>query len=78
MVYYLEQRSTIFSQISQQLSSIASQVSVPSTPPRPYPPFNPSASDIRINASWFMALAFSLSAALLAYARPAMGPRLYA
>ncbi|KAI0277180.1 hypothetical protein BGY98DRAFT_649098 [Russula aff. rugulosa BPL654] len=66
IVYYLEQHSTILSQISQQLSSIAPQVPIPSTPPPPYPPFNPSASDIRINAVWFMALGFSLSAALLA------------
>ena len=66
VVYYLEQHSTILSQISQQLSSIAPQVSIPSTPPPPYPPFNPAASDIRINALWFMALGFSLSAALLA------------
>ncbi|KAH9985034.1 hypothetical protein BJV77DRAFT_1188046 [Russula vinacea] len=66
MVYYLEQHSTILSQISQQLSSIAPQVSIPSTPPPPFPPFNPSASDVRINAFWFMALSFSLSAALLA------------
>ena len=66
MVYYLEQHSTILSQISQQIASIAPQVSIPSTPPPPFPPFTPSASDIRINAFWFMALAFSLSAALLA------------
>ena len=66
IVYYLEQHSTILSQISQQLSSIAPQVPIPSTPPPPYPPFNPSAFDIRINAVWFMALGFSLSAALLA------------
>ena len=66
MVYYLEQHSTILSQISQQIASIAPQVSVPSTPPPPFPAFSPLASDIRINAFWFMALAFSLSAALLA------------
>ena len=66
MVYYLEQHSTILSQISQQLASIAPQVSIPSTPPPPFPPFNPEASDIRINAIWFMALTFSLLAALLA------------
>ena len=66
MVYYLEQHSTILSQISQQIASIAPQVSIPSTPPPPFPAFIPSASDIRINAFWFMALAFSLSAALLA------------
>ena len=66
MVYYLQQHSTILSQISQQIASIAPQVSIPSTPPPPFPAFSPSASDIRINAFWFMALAFSLSAALLA------------
>ena len=66
MVYYLEQHSTILSQISQQIAFIAPQVSIPSTPPSPFPPFTPSASDIRINAFWFMALTFSLSAALLA------------
>ena len=66
MVYYLEQHSTILSQISQQIASIAPQVAIPPTPPPPFPAFNPSASDIRINAFWFMALAFSLSAALLA------------
>ena len=66
MVYYLKQHSTILSQISLQIASIAPQVSIPSTPPPPFPPFNPSPSDIRINAFWFMALTFSLSAALLA------------
>ncbi|KAF8486864.1 hypothetical protein DFH94DRAFT_687333 [Russula ochroleuca] len=66
MVYYLQQHSAILSQISQQISSIAPQVSIPSTPPPPFPPFNPSSSDVRINAFWFMALTFSLSAALLA------------
>ena len=66
MVYYLQQHSTILSQISQQLSFIAAQVSVPSTMPPPFPKFNPSASDIRINVFWFMALIFSLSSALLA------------
>ena len=65
-VYYLRQHSTILSQISVQLSSIAPQVSIPPTPPPPFPPFNPLASDIRVNAFWFMALAFSLLAALLA------------
>jgi hypothetical protein len=65
-VYYLRQHSTILSQISVQLSSIAPQVAIPSTPPPPFPPFSPLASDIRVNAFWFMALAFSLLAALLA------------
>ncbi|KAF8489986.1 hypothetical protein F5888DRAFT_1743541 [Russula emetica] len=66
MVYYLQQHSTILSQISHQLSSIAPQVSIPSTPPPPFPKFSPLASDIRINVFWFMALIFSLSSALLA------------
>jgi hypothetical protein len=66
MVYYLRQHSAILSQISQQLSSIAPQVSIPSTPPPPFPEFNPSPSDIRINVFWFMSLIFSLLAALLA------------
>ena len=66
MVYYLKQHSAILSQISQQISSITPQASISSTPYPPYPPFNPSASDVRINAFWFMALAFSLFAALLA------------
>ncbi|KAI0266272.1 hypothetical protein BGY98DRAFT_926651, partial [Russula aff. rugulosa BPL654] len=66
MVYYLQQHSTILSQISVQLSSIAPQVPIPSTPPPPFPPFSPSASDLRVNVFWFMALVFSLLAALLA------------
>jgi hypothetical protein len=65
-VYYLRQHSAILSQISVQLSSIAPQVSIPSTPPPPFPAFNPSTSDVLVNAFWFMALAFSLLAALLA------------
>ena len=66
MVYYLEQHSTILSQISQQLSSIAPQIPIPSTPPPPFPKFNPSFSEIRINAFWFLALTCSLFVALLA------------
>jgi uncharacterized protein DUF6535 len=65
-VYYLRQQSIILSQISVQLASIAPQVSIPSTPPAPFPAFSPSVSNIRVNAFWFMALAFSLIAALLA------------
>ncbi|KAF8502930.1 hypothetical protein F5888DRAFT_1607532, partial [Russula emetica] len=65
-VYYLRQHSTILSQISVQLSSIAPQVTIPSTPPPPFPSFSPLASDVRVNVFWFMALAFSLLAALLA------------
>ncbi|KAH9996420.1 hypothetical protein BJV74DRAFT_769019, partial [Russula compacta] len=66
MVYYIQQNVAILAQISYQISFLAPQVSVPSMPPPPFPTFNPSASDIRINAFWFMALTFSLSAALLA------------
>ena len=65
-VYYLRQHSTILSQISVQLSSIAPQVAIPPTPPPPFPQFSPLASDVRVNVFWFMALAFSLLAALLA------------
>src|SRR5258708_11506751 len=66
MVYYLRQHSIILSQISLQLASIAPQVSIPSTPPAPFPAFSPLASDVLVNASWFMALVLSLVAALLA------------
>ena len=65
-VYYLRQHSIILSQISVQLASITPQVAIPSTPPPPFPPFSPLASDVRVNVFWFMALAFSLLAALLA------------
>jgi hypothetical protein len=65
-VYYLRQHSAILSQISVQLSSIAPQVSIPSTPPPPFPEFNPSASDIRVNIFWFTSLILSLLAAFLA------------
>ena len=65
-VYYLQQHSTILNQISVQLASIALQVSIPSTQPPPFPAFNPSASDVRVIVFWFMSLAFSLLATLLA------------
>ena len=66
MVYYLQQNVAILDQISHQISSIAPQVSISSTPPPPFPSFKPLASDLRVNAFWFMALIFSLSTALLA------------
>ena len=66
MVYYIQQNNAILFQISQQISSIAPQVTIPSTPPPAFPAFNASTSDIRVNAFWFVALIFSLSAALLA------------
>ena len=66
IVYYLQQNVAMLSQISQQLSFIAPQLAIPATPPPPSPAFNPSPSNVRMNVFWFMALAFSLSAALLA------------
>jgi hypothetical protein len=66
MVYYLQQNVAMLDQISRQISSIAPQLSIPSTPPSPFPTFKPSASNIRVNVFWFMALIFSLCAALLA------------
>ncbi|KAI9458766.1 hypothetical protein F5148DRAFT_983652, partial [Russula earlei] len=65
-VYYLQQNVAILSQISRQVSFLAPQLVIPTTPPPPFPSFNPSASDVRVNVFFFMALAFSLSAALLA------------
>ena len=66
MVYYLKQNVALLDQISKQILSIAPQVTVPSTPPPPFPSFEPIESDIRVNVFWFMALIFSLAAALLA------------
>src|SRR6266850_794423 len=66
MEYYFQQNNALLDQISRQISFIAPQLSIPSTPPAPFPDFKPSASDIRVNVFWFMALIFSLFAALLA------------
>src|SRR6267142_1862700 len=66
MVYYLKQNVDLLSQISQQIAFVVPQFAIPAPPPAPFPTFSPSASDIRVNVFWFMALAFSLSAALLA------------
>ena len=66
IVYYLQQNVAMLDQISRQIFSIAPQFSIPSTHPAPFPAFKPLASDIIVNAFWFMALIFSLSAALLA------------
>jgi Family of unknown function (DUF6535) len=62
----MQQNVALLAQISEQISSIAPQFTIPSIPPAPYPTFKPSSSDIRVNALWFMSLIFSLSAALLA------------
>jgi hypothetical protein len=66
MVYYQQQNVALLAQISNQVSSIAPQVSIPSSPPPPYPDFSPNPSDVRVNAYWFMSLVFSLSAAFIA------------
>ena len=65
MVFYQQQNVALLAQITKQISSIAPQVSIPSTPLPSYD-FSPSASDVRVNSFWFMSLVFSLSAALLA------------
>jgi hypothetical protein len=65
MVFYQQQNVALLAQISHQISAIAPQDSIPLTPLPSYN-FSPSASDVRINAFWFMSLVFSLSAALLA------------
>ena len=65
MVFYQQQNVALLAQISEQISSIAPQVSIPSAPLPSYD-FSPSASDVRVNSFWFMSLVFSLSAALLA------------
>jgi hypothetical protein len=65
MVFYQQQNVALLAQISHQISAIAPQVSIPLTPLASYN-FSPSASDVRVNAFWFMSLVFSLSAALLA------------
>ena len=66
MVYYQQQSVVLLAQISKQVSSIAPQVSIPSTLPPQYPTFSPKPSDVRVNVFWFMSLIFSLFAALLA------------
>ncbi|KAH9011125.1 hypothetical protein EDB84DRAFT_1569944 [Lactarius hengduanensis] len=65
-VYYQQQSVAILAQISQQIASIAPQVSVSSDLPPPYPDFSPSSSDVWTNALWLVGLIFSLSAALFA------------
>jgi len=42
------------------------QLAIPLSPPPTFPDFNPPSSVVRVNVFWFMALIFSLSAALLA------------
>ena len=66
IVYYLEQHSTILNQISQQISSIVPEVSIPSAPPLLFPPFAPSSSSIALNTLWFFALVYGIFGALVA------------
>ena len=49
MVYYQQQNVALLAQISKQVSSIAPQVSIPSSPPQPYPDFTPNPSDVRVH-----------------------------
>ncbi|KAH9061796.1 hypothetical protein EDB83DRAFT_879732 [Lactarius deliciosus] len=77
-VYYQQQSVAMLSQISQQIASIAPQVSVSSTPPPPYPDFSPSDVDIWTNAYWLAGLIFSLSAAAFCDSRSSVGSILYA
>ncbi|KAH9011130.1 hypothetical protein EDB84DRAFT_1240167, partial [Lactarius hengduanensis] len=65
-VYYQQQSVAMLAQISQQIVSIAPQVSVPSTPPPPYPVFHPSKLDVAVNTFWLLGLVYSLSAAFFA------------
>ncbi|KAH9170096.1 hypothetical protein EDB89DRAFT_2072388 [Lactarius sanguifluus] len=65
-VYYQEQSIAMLAQISQQIASIAPQVSIPSAPPPPYPAFKPSDTARQVNLAWLLGLVLSLCAALLA------------
>ena len=65
MVFYLQQNVVLLDQISRQILSIAPQATITPNPPPPFP-FKLLESDIRVNVFWFMALIFSLTAALLA------------
>ncbi|KAH9016778.1 hypothetical protein EDB85DRAFT_2204753 [Lactarius pseudohatsudake] len=65
-VYYHQQSVAMLAQISQQVTSIPPQVTVPSIPPPPYPAFHPSKTDVAVNSLWLVGLVFSLVAALSA------------
>ncbi|KAI9431711.1 hypothetical protein H4582DRAFT_1765449, partial [Lactarius indigo] len=65
-IYYQQQSVAMLAQISQQIASIAPQVSISSTPPPPYPAFKTSDTAIRVNSLWLFGLVLSLCAALLA------------
>ncbi|KAH8989949.1 hypothetical protein EDB86DRAFT_2807579, partial [Lactarius hatsudake] len=72
--YYQQQSVAMLAQISEQVASIATLISVPSVSPQtpipstlppPYPQFYPSSSNIRVTVFWVIGLVCSLSAALL-------------
>ncbi|KAI9431467.1 hypothetical protein H4582DRAFT_1787868, partial [Lactarius indigo] len=65
-VYYQQQSVAMLAQISQQIASIAPQVSISSTPPPPYPAFKASHTAVQVNIMWLSGLVLSLCAALLA------------
>jgi hypothetical protein len=64
--YFQKQSALLLNQISQQLSSLGAQVTISSNISLSNPTVTPSASDVRVNISWFMSLVSSLTAALLA------------
>jgi hypothetical protein len=64
--HFQKQSALLLNQISQQLSSLGAQVTISSNLSLSDPTVTPSASDVRVNISWFMSLVSSLSAALLA------------
>ncbi|KAI9431894.1 hypothetical protein H4582DRAFT_1212438 [Lactarius indigo] len=65
-VYYQQQSVAMLAQISQQIASIAPQVSISSTPLPPYPAFKTSSTALQVNFAWLLGLVLSLCAALLA------------
>ncbi|KAI9463038.1 hypothetical protein F5148DRAFT_982507, partial [Russula earlei] len=65
-VFLQQQTVVLLNQISNQLSTLGAQGPVQANLSLQSPTVNPSTSDVRVNALWFMSLVFSLSAALLA------------
>ena len=64
--FYQNQTVVLLNQISQQLSSLGAQISVPSNSSLPDFTLSPSKSDVRVNKVWITSLVFSLTTALLA------------
>lgn len=61
--YYGQQSTALLAQISQQLAVNSTHAPLLDQL-TPFPTFEPSSSDVRVNAYWFMSPIFSLSAAL--------------